>query len=220
VLQERSPFDLREEPGENAGQCAAVWSAELKRKVAPRRGFSILSLNEEHRRAYRGTYNVHLQCKLHLTGWRAWRRACVRVVDVAQRILHSDARAQPRSRLVVTMFGTRFCMSGSRGRSSARRWWHDLYLARRVAVLGIFERQVEHRPGELAHRQVVARIADVVDLPRGDAAAVAMIASGVDPVLDIGEGALLPAPSTSWMRSPRRCGRRTASPRELLPSAC
>src|SRR5205807_10295693 len=68
----------------------------------------------------------------------------------------------------------------------------DLYPARRVAVLGIFERQVDHGPGELAHRQVVARIADVVDLPRGDAAAVGDdLHQRVDPVLNIGEGALL-----------------------------
>src|SRR3989442_14941484 len=117
----------------------------------------------------------------------------VRVVDVAQGILHSDAWAPAKVALgggdvrhaVLHVLVAAAVVA-------LRAGTHDPYLARGVAVLGVFERQVDHRPGELAHRQVVARIADVVDLPRGGAAAVGDDRhQRVDAVPDIGEGALL-----------------------------
>src|SRR3989442_13018782 len=94
-------------------------------------------------------------------------------VDVAQGILHSDARAPAevalgggdvRHAVLHVLVAAAVVALGAGA--------HDLYLARRVAVLGVFERQVDHRPGELAHRQVYARIGDVVDLPRADSPAV------------------------------------------------
>src|SRR2546430_16867848 len=97
----------------------------------------------------------------------------VRVVDVAQGILHSDTWAP--SEVALGGGDVRHAVLHvlvAAAVIALRAGAHDLYLARRVAVLGIFERQGDHRPGELAYRQVVARAADVVDLPRGDAAAV------------------------------------------------
>ena len=70
----------------------------------------------------------------------------------------------------------------------------DAHLAGGRAVLGIVERELDHALRELAHRNVVPGIADVEDLARGDGVLVGDDRhQRVDAVVDVGEGALLPA---------------------------
>ena len=67
-----------------------------------------------------------------------------------------------------------------------------LAVGRGGGVFGVVGGHRQHRLGELAHRPVVGRIADVVDLARGDAAGILQDRhQRRDAVGDVGEGALL-----------------------------
>ncbi len=70
----------------------------------------------------------------------------------------------------------------------------QMHLARALAVLGVAGGELEHHGRELAHGEVVRRVADVVDLAARDAARIHDdLHEGRDAVVDVGERALLGA---------------------------